>query len=637
MRNVGDVRFATLCRIFSWPRLFGLLTSGVLCFAVLAWGAAHVTGIPLILAWQWVINTANCRACALQSSTRAARGAMPSAAGGAFANFDAPGAGTGIMEGTIGMSVNTAGEVAGVYIATGPVYHGFLRSSNGTITPIDAPAAGTGKNQGTFPISMNDAGEIAGLYADSNSVGHGFLRETNGTVTPIDVSGAGTTANRGTAAISINAGGDIAGVYTTGTYQGTSVRHGFIRFTDGSIKTFDVPEAGAGYAQGTVPLSINSSQVITGTYIDASGKYHGFIRDSAGALTSIDAPGASGTIPLSIDSAGDISGTYSDSKGIDHGFLLPSGGTMITFTAPGASTTPPGSGKGIKFDGTLALSVNTGVVAGFYTGSNATGHVFVRSEGVDGTITAPLDDSEAGTGPMQGTAAVSINESGLVTGTYVDASSALHGFLYTPSSAVSLSPTSLGFGNQVLDTASAAKIVTVTNTGSATLDINKIATSAGFAVSAKTCGSTLAPGEKCDVNVTFEPTKLGADSGTLSLTDGAPNSPQAVPLSGTGIAPVTLVPATATYAEQKVGTTSAAKKFTLTNNQSMALTGIAISTTGNFAISATTCTTNLASEKNCSISVTFKPTATGTRTGKLTVKDSAKGNPQTSSLTGTGD
>ena len=57
---------------------------------------------------------------------------------------------------------------------------------------------------------------------------------------------------------------------------------------------------------------------------------------------------------------------------------------------------------------------------------------------------------------------------------------------------VALSPDSLSFGNQILDTTSAAKKVTVTNTGSVTLNITSITASGDFAISANTCGSQLA-------------------------------------------------------------------------------------------------------------------------------------------------
>jgi len=98
-----------------------------------------------------------------------------------------------------------------------------------------------------------------------------------------------------------------------------------------------------------------------------------------------------------------------------------------------------------------------------------------------------------------------------------------------------------------------------------------------------------------------------------------------------------LTPATATYATQHVGTTSAAKVFTLTNNLSVTLTTIVVSTTGDFAVSSKTCTATLAAHGTCTISVVFKPTAIGLRTGSLKVTDSAPNSPQTSTLSGTGN
>jgi hypothetical protein len=122
----------------------------------------------------------------------------------------------------------------------------------------------------------------------------------------------------------------------------------------------------------------------------------------------------------------------------------------------------------------------------------------------------------------------------------------------------------------------------------------------------------------------------------LTISDNAANSPQTVALSGTGSVQAKLTPASATFATEKVGVSSPAKVFTLTNEQTVALTGIAISTSGDFAVSTTTCTTSLAAKGTCTISVVFTPTATGTRTGTLSVADSAVGSPQTSSLKGTG-
>ena len=181
--------------------------------------------------------------------------------------------------------------------------------------------------------------------------------------------------------------------------------------------------------------------------------------------------------------------------------------------------------------------------------------------------------------------------------------------------------------------------MTVTNAGNATLVFSNIAFSGDFgqASANHTCGITLAPGAKCVIAVSFTPTQLGARGGTLTITDNAANSPQTVSLSGTGTVQATLTPVAAKYPAQKVGTTSLPKVFTLTNKQNSAtLDNIAIATTGDFSISGTTCGTSLNPQGICVISVVFTPTATGTRTGTLSVSDSAINSPQTSSLTGTG-
>ena len=208
-----------------------------------------------------------------------------------------------------------------------------------------------------------------------------------------------------------------------------------------------------------------------------------------------------------------------------------------------------------------------------------------------------------------------------------------------PATGVTITPSSLKFGNQIVDTTSPAKSVTLTNNGPGKLNITSITPSGDFQISANSCGAQLGAGKSCKVSVTFTPLQLGPLTGTLTFTDSAPNSPQTVPLSGTGIAAVTLTPSSANYGKEKVGTTSKPKKFTLSNSQTTTLTNIVISTTGDFAelISGTTCGSTLAGKQHCTISVTFTPTQTGTRTGELQVSDSAGNSPQTASLSGTGD
>jgi len=123
---------------------------------------------------------------------------------------------------------------------------------------------------------------------------------------------------------------------------------------------------------------------------------------------------------------------------------------------------------------------------------------------------------------------------------------ALTGTGANPTPAVMLAPTSLSFGNQLLNTTSAAQTVTLTNTGTGPLTIVSIAASGDFAqtsTGATACPITppatpLAAGANCTISVTFTPTATGARTGTLTITDNATPNPQTVPLTGTGTAPV---------------------------------------------------------------------------------------------------
>jgi hypothetical protein len=209
--------------------------------------------------------------------------------------------------------------------------------------------------------------------------------------------------------------------------------------------------------------------------------------------------------------------------------------------------------------------------------------------------------------------------------------------------AASLAPTSLAFGNQSVGVASAAQAVTLTNSGNAALTLTSITftgTNAGDFSQTNNCGSSLAAGANCSISVTFKPTATGARSATLTVTDNAPGSPQTAALTGTGIAPAAaLSPTSLAFGSQQVGVASAAQVVTLTNSGTAALTLTSITFTGtNSADFSQTnnCGTSLAAGANCAINVTFKPTATGARTGTLTVTDNATGSPQTAALTGTG-
>ena len=214
---------------------------------------------------------------------------------------------------------------------------------------------------------------------------------------------------------------------------------------------------------------------------------------------------------------------------------------------------------------------------------------------------------------------------------------------------VGLAPTGLDFGNQLLATTSAPMTVTLTNTGAAALTINSFAASGDFAATSTgasacpTSPATLAAGANCTINVTFTPTASGARTGTLSLTDNAGGSPQIMTLSGNGTAPgVGLAPTSLGFGNQPLATTSTPMTVTLTNTGTAALTINSFAASGDFAATSTgasACPTSpatLAAGANCTINVTFTPTASGARTGTLSVTDNAGGSPQIMTLSGNG-
>jgi hypothetical protein len=200
-----------------------------------------------------------------------------------------------------------------------------------------------------------------------------------------------------------------------------------------------------------------------------------------------------------------------------------------------------------------------------------------------------------------------------------------------------LSPTSLTYASQNVGTTSAAQTITLSNGGTASLAITSIAASGDYAQT-NTCGASLAAGANCTISVTFSPTAAGARTGAITVTDNAAGSPQTASLTGAGAAvgpSAALSPTSLTFASQTVGTTSAAQAITLSNGGTAALTISSIAATGDYA-QTNNCGTSLAAGANCSISVTFTPATTGTRTGAITVTDNATSSPQSAALTGAG-
>jgi len=196
-------------------------------------------------------------------------------------------------------------------------------------------------------------------------------------------------------------------------------------------------------------------------------------------------------------------------------------------------------------------------------------------------------------------------------------------------------PSTLQFSSEPVGTSSASQRVQVQNMSSLAVTITSITATGDFAQT-NNCGSTLPATSSCTVSVTFTPTAVGTRTGNVVLSDSALQSPQAVSLSGTGLgAMVALAPSSLTFPNTQVGGTGAAQTVTLTNQGNASLTIASIQSVGDFT-QTNNCPGTLAAGSTCTISVTFMPTAEGSRTGSVQINDNASGSPQQISLSGTG-
>ena len=211
------------------------------------------------------------------------------------------------------------------------------------------------------------------------------------------------------------------------------------------------------------------------------------------------------------------------------------------------------------------------------------------------------------------------------------------------SAEISLSQTTMTFDQQVVGVASQPQAVYYYNQSNVTVNLTSVVLTGGDYSMTNGCVTSVGALSSCNIKVTFKPTAAGVRTGTIVITDSAPGSPRTINLTGTGVAAaapqVTLTPTSLTFASQSVGTTSAGQNIYLTNSGESALTISGITITGTNAGDygqTNNCPASLTALFSCTITVTFKPLATGTRTGSVSISDNAAGTPQTVTLTGTG-
>jgi hypothetical protein len=217
---------------------------------------------------------------------------------------------------------------------------------------------------------------------------------------------------------------------------------------------------------------------------------------------------------------------------------------------------------------------------------------------------------------------------------------AVSGVGYTDAPSVTLQPTSLFFPDQVVGASAVTFTAQILNTGAASLELQSVSTTGDF-TQANSCATSMAKGAICNLNVTFRPTATGTRTGTIVIVDNAPGSPHIIALHGIGVDPTTSGPLVKlsstglTFEATAIGAVSADQNVTLSNTGQAAVVLRTIEATGEFA-AENGCGSSLAAGESCTIAARFLPKGPGTRTGAITIDDSAPGSPHTVLLKGPG-
>ena len=174
-----------------------------------------------------------------------------------------------------------------------------------------------------------------------------------------------------------------------------------------------------------------------------------------------------------------------------------------------------------------------------------------------------------------------------------------------------LTPISADFGSQAVGFATAPMSFVLKNNSTFALAITTLAASGDYTATSP-CTSVPAYGS-CQINVVFKPTALGTRTGTLTVGSAAKTLTAA--LSGVGVPPL-LGSVTALDFGSADLSASVSRIFTITSSAPGAVALPTFSATGDYSATST-CGASIASLATCTITVIFKPTATGPRTGTL--------------------
>lgn len=465
-----------------------------------------------------------------------------------------------------------------------------------SISGISAPVTLTAGQGASFSVQFAPS-------AIGSASGNIAFQTDNGTVN-LPLSGTGVMAGTLTASPTSISFGSVG----VGSASSQTVT---LKNTGGENVTVTAATvSGAGFSDSglTLPLTLTPNQSSTFTVSFApqvTGSVTGSVALSVSGQTDVDialsgmgvAPANLADNPASVTFSNVVVGTTATQTVA----LQNTGGVSATITA----VTPTGTGfsvSGITLPYVLGAGQSTTFSVKFtpQTAGTFTGNVAVISNAQNSTLNIP------------------------VTGTAVAAGN------------LTASPSSINFGNVTVGT-SQSQSVTLKNTGGANVSVTGATISgAGMTYSGLSFPLTLTPNQSFTFGITFAPTASGTVSGTMSLTvSGASNL--GIPLSGTGQTAATLTanPASITFTNVTVGSSSSQSETVKNTGQADAHISAVTPTGTGFSVTGITPPLTLSGGQSVTFTVKFTPQAAGTFTGNVAVSSDAQNPTLNIPLSGT--
>jgi hypothetical protein len=206
----------------------------------------------------------------------------------------------------------------------------------------------------------------------------------------------------------------------------------------------------------------------------------------------------------------------------------------------------------------------------------------------------------------------------------------------TPSP-LTISPIALDFGSVQLGATSTLPLQ-ITNTGTTPATFNSITSTGDYTATGNcpTPGNPLAPATSCTEQITFTPTQTGTRTGTLAINTSLSALAINVPFTGIGVqSHLVATPSALNFGSIAIAA-SANLTLTLTNTGTAPVKNLALTITGDYAVTVPCSTSTLTPGSSCPVTITFTPTILGPRAGALTLSSSEANSPTIIPLNGTG-